>query len=237
MSVPAYEPFNEFIRGTRLLWQPVVDLENGRTVGAEALLRPPAGIPSKMLIEIDRRKAWEDFTRWEMERVVSDLLDLPPRDQTFLAFFNLSPRQCVSSFLFPWLSRFPSGVVPVIEVLEEFLEPDQESVLVEAKRQGFRIAIDDFGTGHSNISRLLDLSVDFVKIDRKLVQATGKPARDLVEGVVRAIGRTDISILGEGIETESHARFPGKIGCASGQGWFYGRPGPIGELSGRRRTN
>lgn len=237
MSVPAYEPFNEFIRGTRLLWQPVVDLENGRTVGAEALLRPPAGIPSKMLIEIDRRKAWEDFTRWEMERVVSDLLDLPPRDQTFLAFFNLSPRQCVSSFLFPWLSRFPSGVVPVIEVLEEFLEPDQESVLVEAKRQGFRIAIDDFGTGHSNISRLLDLSVDFVKIDRKLVQATGKPARDLVEGVVRAIGRTDISILGEGIETESHARFAGKIGCASGQGWFYGRPGPIGELSGGRRTN
>lgn len=40
MSIPAYEPFNEFIRGTRLLWQPVVDLENGRTVGAEALLRP-----------------------------------------------------------------------------------------------------------------------------------------------------------------------------------------------------
>lgn len=121
----------------------------------------------------------------------------------------------------------------MIEVLEEFLEPDQESVLVEAKRRGFRLAVDDFGTGHSNISRILDLSVDFVKIDRKLVQATGKNDRDLVGGVVRAIGRgrTEIKVLGEGIETESHARFAGKIGCASGQGWYFGKPAPIEELS------
>lgn len=237
MFFPSRKLFKEFIGGASLHWQPVVDLESGRTVGAEALLCPTDGSPSETLAEIARREAWEEFTRWEMARVVTDLLDLPPRALPFLAFFNLSPRQCVSSLLFPWLSRFPSGVVPVIEVLEEFLEPEQEVVLIEAKRRGFRIAVDDFGTGHSNISRLLDLSVDFVKIDRKLVQATGKPARDLVEGVVRAIGRSDISLLGEGIETESHAHFARKIGCASGQGWFYGRPGPIGELSGGRLTN
>ena len=231
MRVPSYKPFKEFLSGARLHWQPIVELENGRTVGAEALFRPSVGTPTEMLVEIARMDQWEEFTRWEMEQVLSDLSDLPSRERPFLAFFNLSPRQCVSSFLFPWLSRFPSGVVPVIEVLEEFLEPEQESVLVEAKRRGFRIAVDDFGTGHSNISRLLDLLVDFVKIDRKLVQVTGKPARDLVEGIVRAIGRAEISVLGEGIETELHARFAGQIGCASGQGWFYGRPGPIGELS------
>ncbi len=114
-------------------------------------------------------------------------------------------------------------------MLEESLEPPELSVLVEAKRRGFRIAVDDFGTGYSNIERLLDLSVDFVKIDRKLVQATGKNDRNLVDGVVRAIGRgrTGIRILGEGIETEEHLRFAKKIGCVSGQGWFYGKPAPV----------
>jgi EAL domain-containing protein (putative c-di-GMP-specific phosphodiesterase class I) len=233
MFNPSYQPGNDFFPGTRLHWQPIVDLETGRTVGAEALLRPSAGTPTEMLDWIDRMDQWEEFTRWEMEQVLSDLSLLPPLEDKFFAFFNLSPRQCVSSFLFPWLSCFPSRVVPVIEVLEEFLKPEQESVLVEAKRRGFRLAVDDFGTGHSNISRLLDLSVDFVKIDRKLVQATGKNDRNLVDGIVRAIGRgrTEIRVLGEGIETESHARFAGKIGCASGQGWFFGKPMPIGELS------
>ncbi|MHB1287420.1 MAG: EAL domain-containing protein [Leptospirales bacterium] len=224
---------SELLAASSLHWQPIVDLINGRSVGAEALLRPPVGTPAELLTEIARMDQWKEFTRWEMERVLSDLSLLPPLEDKFFAFFNLSPRQCVSSFLFPWLSCFPSWIVPVIEVLEEFLEPEQESVLVEAKRRGFRLAVDDFGTGHSNISRLLDLSVDFVKIDRKLVQATGKSDRDLVDGIVRAIGRgrTEIRVLGEGIETESHARFAGKIGCASGQGWFFGKPVPIEELS------
>lgn len=237
MPVPSHKPFRESLSGARLHWQPIVDLENGRIVGAEALLRPSVGNPTDMLARIARRGAWEEFTRWEMEQIISDLSVLPALPDKFFAFFNLSPRQCVSSFLFPWLARFPAGIVPVIEVLEEFLEPEQESVLAEAKRRGFLIAIDDFGTGHSNISRLLDLSVDFVKIDRKLIQAMGKNDRNLVEGVVRAIAMTKIGVLGEGIETEAHVRFAGQIGCASGQGWFYGRPVSIGELSGGLRIN
>jgi len=231
MPGPSEKPQSDFLSGASLHWQPIVDLGSGRIVGAEALLRPQNGPPTGMLARIDREDEWEYFTRWEMERVLTDLSDLPPLSEPFFAFFNLSPRQCVSSLIFPWLSRFSSRLVPVIEVLEGFLEPEQKSVLVEAKRRGFRIAVDDFGTGHSNISRLLELPVDFVKIDRTLVQTTKKHDRDLVEGVVKAIGRTPIGILGEGIETEAHVRFAGQIGCGSGQGWHYGKPVPIGELS------
>ena len=232
MPRPSDNSFKKSLSEARLHWQPIVDLENGRIIGAEALLRPSVGTPTEMLVEIARKIAWEEFTQWEMEQIALDLSDLPPREEPFLAFFNLSARQCVSSYLFPWLSRFPSGIVPVIEVLEEFLSPEQEAVLAQAKRRGFLIAVDDFGTGHSNIARLLDLSVDFVKIDRKLIQATEKKDRNLVEGVVRAIEKTEIGVLGEGIETEEHVHFAGMIGCASGQGWFYGRPIPFKELSG-----
>ncbi|MHB1729779.1 MAG: EAL domain-containing protein [Leptospirillum sp.] len=229
----------DFFLGASLHWQPVVDLGSGRIEGAEALLRPQNGLPpNEMLSLIDRENEWEVFTRWTMERVLSDLSTLPPLPGPFFAFLNLSPRQCVSSFLFSWRNRFPPGVLPVIEVLEEALDPEQTSVLLDTKRWGFRIAVDDFGTGHSNISRLLDLPVDFVKIDRTLIQTTRKNDRDLVAGVVRAIGKTAIRILGEGIETEDHVRFAARIGCVSGQGWHYGKPMPIEELSrGLKRKN
>ena len=237
MSTSPAGSLSELLATSSLHWQPIVDLTNGRCVGAEALFRPPVGTPTELLSRIARKKQWEEFTGWEMDRVLSDLSILPPMEDTFFAFFNLSPRQCVSSILFPHLPRFPSGILPVIEVLENALEPSQLSVLAQAKSRGCRIAIDDFGTGHSNIDRLLDLSVDFVKIDRKLVQSTGQFDRNLVEGVVRAIGVSDIRIVGEGLETEAHVRFAGQIGCVSGQGWFYGKPIPIKELSRRLLKN
>lgn len=233
MTIRSFGSISGLLSRSCLHWQPIVRIESGQIIGAEALLRSPDGTPASVLKEIASAGEWKAFTLWEMEQVCSDLSSLPPRGDPFFAFFNLSPRQCVASFLFTWLSCFPSWVVPVIEVLEESLEPPELSVLVEAKRRGFRIAVDDFGTGYSNIERLLDLSVDFVKIDRKLVQATGKNDRNLVDGVVRAIGRgrTGIRILGEGIETEEHLRFAKKIGCVSGEGWFYGKPAPARESS------
>lgn len=213
-----------------LHWQAIVNFETGRVIGAEALIRSPSGTPMDLMREIARQGDWEAFTRWELCHVVSDLSSLSPLSHPFFAFFNLSPRQCVPEFLFPWLSRFPPWVTPVIEVLEEALEAEEKSVLVEAKRRGFHLAVDDFGSGHSNVSRLLDLSVDFVKIDRQLIQTTGTADRDLVEGISQAIAKFGINILGEGIETEAHVRFAGKIGCSWGQGWFFGREVPIREL-------
>ena len=233
MSLSTGFPCKAFSLSTSFLnWQPVVDLESGKPFGAEALLRSPDGGPAEMLDWIERKDCWEEFTQWEMERIVSELSLLPPLPGPFYAFLNLSPRQCVASYIFPWLAHFPVRIVPVLEILEESLDPAHLSVLAEARRRGFRLAVDDFGTGHSNVSRLLDLSVDFVKIDRRLIQATEVADRDLVEGIGRAIVRTGISVLGEGLETEEQVWFAGRIGCASGQGWYFGKPVSIEELAG-----
>ena len=91
------------LSGSLLHWQPVADLENGHIIGMEALLRPETGNPPSMLSEIDKTNGWEIFTKWEMERIHSDLAMISPFERSFFVFFNLSPKQCVSEWVLPTL--------------------------------------------------------------------------------------------------------------------------------------
>ncbi len=211
-----------------LHWQPIVCIQSGQVIGAEALLRSPHGTPGDVLKEIARTGEWKTFTLWSMEQVRRDSRRLSSSQENFLAFFNLSPGQCVSSWILPALTALPDFILPVIEVTEEALNTEQRMALQEIRSHSRTlIAIDDFGTGHSNIDRLIEIPAEFVKLDRKLLQAAGAGEQRLVEGVVRAIGKNERMILGEGIENEAQLRFAQKIGCVSGQGWFYGKPAPV----------
>ena len=230
MPLPWTPPSSGLLSGSILHWQPVADLENGRIIGMEALLRPETGSPTSVLSEIDKTNRWKIFTKWEMERIIEDLAKIS-FDRSFFVFFNLSPKQCVSEWVLPTLLAFPDLAAPVIEITEEAAtEENLKQLALMRSQAGALIAIDDFGTGHSNIDRLLDLPVDFVKIDRKLIQTTSEPDQRLVEGVIRGIRTMDVPLLGEGIENEIHARFAREIGCLTGQGWHFGRPMPIGKL-------
>ncbi|OOH80874.1 EAL domain-containing protein [Leptospirillum ferriphilum] len=230
MPLPWTTPSSGLLSGSILHWQPVADLENGRIIGMEALLRPETGSPTSVLSEIDKTNRWKIFTKWEMERIIEDLAKIS-FDRSFFVFFNLSPKQCVSEWVLPTLLAFPDLAAPVIEITEEAATEEHLKQLGRMRREaGALIAIDDFGTGHSNIDRLLDLPVDFVKIDRKLIQTTSGPDQCLVEGVIRGIRTMDVPLLGEGIENEIHARFAREIGCLTGQGWHFGKPMPIGKL-------
>ncbi|WP_053764608.1 EAL domain-containing protein [Leptospirillum ferriphilum] len=231
MSLPSITTFSGLLSGSLLHWQPVADLENGRIIGMEALLRPETGTPTSMLSEIDKTNRWEIFTKWEMERIIEDLVRISPIARSLFVFFNLSPKQCISEWVLPTLLAFPDFAAPVIEITEEAATEEHLKQLDLMRRKaGALIAIDDFGTGYSNVDRLLDLPVDFVKIDRKLIQTTSGPDQRLVEGVIRGIRTMDVPLLGEGIENEIHARFARDIGCLTGQGWHFGRPMPIGKL-------
>lgn len=215
-----------------LHWQPIIGLESRRMIGMEALLRVGRLSPEEALAEIGSKNEWKAFTKWAMKRILSDLSTLAPFGGPFLAFFNLSPGQCVPDWIVPAVDSFPGFVTPVAEVTEDALSTEQMKALRTVREKtNVMIAVDDFGTGHSNVDRLLDLPVDFIKIDRKLIQAAVRSDRDLVGRIVRSLGNSSRTILGEGIETEAHARFAEHVGCAMGQGWLYGKPMPIRELS------
>jgi EAL domain-containing protein (putative c-di-GMP-specific phosphodiesterase class I) len=91
---------------------------------------------------------------------------------------------------------------------------------------GIRLEIDDFGTGYSSISYLRSLPVNVVKIDRTLIEGLGTDdkERNFVAAVLQLIHACGMQAVAEGIETAEQAAELARLGCASGQGYYFGRP-------------
>ncbi|MEU5691320.1 EAL domain-containing protein [Actinosynnema sp. NPDC020468] len=226
-------------------YQPLVRLEDAVVVGVEALVRwqhPEFGrlAPDRfielaeetgLIVPLGRwvlRKACEQARRWRAEF----------GDSAPFVSVNLAVRQ----------SRDPELVRDVKRILDECsLPPNQlqleltESAIMgtadeplEALRvlsdMGVRIAIDDFGTGYSNLAYLKHLPVHELKIAGSFME--GLRAEDEEDAVDVAIVSTlvqlahalELGVTAEGVETPAQAKRLHRIGCNTGQGWFFAKP-------------
>ena len=104
--------------------------------------------------------------------------------------------------------------------------------MLELKRMGVRIAMDDFGTGYSSLASLKRLPIDQVKIDQSFVRdISSDDSGGLMIKTVIAIARDlKIDVIAEGVETEKQLAFLKRNGCKQFQGFYFGRPVPIGEF-------
>ena len=107
-----------------------------------------------------------------------------------------------------------------------------ESIRV-LRRMGFGISIDDFGTGYSNLSYLLYLSVDSIKIDKAFTRTIGTDAvtAGILPQIINMARTLNLAVVVEGIESPNQADyFPTDKLRIYGQGWLYGRPVPASEF-------
>ena len=220
----------------RLHLQPQVGTERREVVGAEALARwqhPERGLltPRSFLPLVENSDLLVPFTL-ECFRLACEALRRLGDRVPHIAV-NLSPlalhHQSLVTELGELLRR--EGVAPEkleIEITESAVLDTDRAVraLAELRALGVRIAIDDFGTGYSCLTRLRDLDVSTIKIDRSFVaEMVGKEdVRGLVEAIV-GIGRTlGLEIVAEGVETEVQAQLLARMGCTSLQGFLFARP-------------
>jgi EAL domain-containing protein (putative c-di-GMP-specific phosphodiesterase class I) len=128
----------------------------------------------------------------------------------------------------------------VMEVTERAAARDPAGLLAavaRARAVGWRVALDDVGAEPGSLAVLPFVHPDVIKLDLRLVQgrSTAKVAR--IVNAVRAQGeRTGARILAEGIETRRHLEIARALGATAGQGWLYGRPGPLPEATRPPRT-
>jgi diguanylate cyclase (GGDEF)-like protein/PAS domain S-box-containing protein len=227
--------------GLEVYYQPQVCMRSaGLLLGAEALLRwrhPELGLlapdafiglaeETGMIVPIGRwvlRSAAQAAVRWNRGR-----------DTPLHIAVNVATRQFIDDDLPATLRQVlqDTGCEPrwlSVEITESALLQDSDLVqhaLHALRDLGVRIALDDFGTGYSALNYLARFPVDCLKIDKSFVQAIGHSEREneLVKAFIAMAGALKLGLVAEGVETDAQAAFLVAHGCATGQGYRFGRP-------------
>ncbi len=221
-------------------FQPIVDTDTRRVVGAEFLLRwhPPSGevSPAQFIPIAEMTGAIVPIGRWVLQQGCLMLARWQQRwgAATPYLSMNLSVRQLDAPSLLEDFKQalLVSGADPcgiVLEITETTLMSDVDAhqhLLNQLVAMGVRIAVDDFGTGYSSLALLTRLPVGVLKIDRSFVsncdtQAENRVVMRAVVGLGKAMG---LQLVAEGVETESQHQFLRELECESLQGYFFYRP-------------
>ncbi|HEU0067014.1 MAG TPA: EAL domain-containing protein [Sphingomonas sp.] len=227
-----------------------VDLTTGKLSGFEVLARWEH--PTRGLIPPD------DFIAIAEETGLIGELSLSIMRQAFAAArdwdgslslsVNISPAQLKDAWLAQKIIKvltetgFPAHRLE-IEITETSLFdnlPLAQSIVGSLKNQGIRLALDDFGTGYSSLAHLRALPFDRIKIDKSFVQSINDNTESaaIVNTIARLGESLNLPITAEGIEDQAIEDRLRALGCAKGQGYFYGRPLPLAkarQLLGERR--
>ncbi len=222
-----------------LEFQPQIEAVSGRVVTAEALIRwahPERDIvmPGFFVPVAEESGAIVALGDWVMSRVCETAARWARAEVGQRIAVNISSRELSQADFFLRLRhamaahQTPAHMLE-LEITESLAMEMDARVLgqLRALRQdGVRIAIDDFGTGYSNLSRLKELPIDRVKIDRSLVRdiATSAEARTICSAVVGLIQGLGMEVVVEGVETEAQMAMLRVIGCTLFQGYHLARP-------------
>lgn len=222
----------------RLHFQPVVQIESGELVGAEALVRwqhPERGLlpPLEFIPLAESTGLVVQLGEWVLREACVQAAAWQAAGRPMGIGVNLSPVQ-LRGGAFPDLVRrvlAETGLLPerlVLEVTESALmdDPNAPALLGAISELGVRLALDDFGTGYSSMSYLKRFPVDAIKIDRSFVAGLGRDADDeaIVASIV-SLGHTIGKIVvAEGVETVGQLDALRALGTDQGQGYLWSPP-------------
>lgn len=233
-----------------LYYQPIVAMQTGKTVKAEALVRwdqplrgrvnPGDFIPlaeeSGLIVPLGDwifNQAAQQLAVWR-EKFMPD----------FVLSVNVSPVQLLSTDLDckQWLKNLHQLNIPtkalVMEITERMLlQSDQVSDenINTLQKSGIELALDDFGTGYSSLSYLKRFDIDYIKIDRSFVYNLHRDSEDvaLCQAIIVMAHQLGIQVVAEGVETQEQHNILLEAGCDFGQGYWYCKPVTSAELTER----
>jgi diguanylate cyclase (GGDEF)-like protein/PAS domain S-box-containing protein len=229
----------------RLVFQPVVGVEERRVLGLEALVRwqhPQLGTvpPDEFISLAEADGLIVPLERWVLGAATAALAPLLAEGRDLRLGVNVSVRHLQAGCLAPDVARAlaDSGVPPqrlMVEITESVLMADEEGMagdLSTLREMGCVLSLDDFGKGYSSLARLARLPVDILKMDREFVGHIDRdPRSTAIVGSVIELGRTlGMDVVAEGVETPEQLAALHGLGCRYLQGYLLGRPVPAEEL-------
>lgn len=225
----------------RLVFQPEFDIQTGKLVGAEALLRwesklfGPVG-PADFIPIAEESDLILDIGEWVIEHAAEQLSKWRKSGKGLpgTLFVNVASRQLMRQPLLSIIARqlqryrLPAGSIG-IEITERTLMNSNEELsrkLHKIELEGIPIAIDDFGTGYSSLSYLKSFPISFLKIPNQFVDGItiDESDRGIATAILGVSEALKLSTIAEGIETPEQLEVLRQIGCHTGQGYFLGKP-------------
>jgi diguanylate cyclase len=235
----------------KLAYQPIVALPGERIVALEALARwqcEDAEIPPSTFISAAERTAvLPDLTDALLAEACAQLAGWmagwPSDAQPLAVHVNVPPSQLGR----PGFVRTVTELVRdhrlrprqlVLEITESGLVADLStvgSILTELRCAGIAVSLDDFGVGNSSLSRLNEIEIDSVKIDRSFVDRIDTDPRRAVflRGLLRLARDIALPVIAEGVERRSQLDELERLGCPYAQGYLLGRPDYAAAIAGR----
>lgn len=228
-----------------IYYQPLYTICDGKFTEAEALLRlkDRAGnfVPPDEFIPVAEATGMiVDIGSMVLQKVCSYIkyllacrIDIDSISVN-LSVVQLMRENAVSSLLH---IIHESGISPnriLLEITESIFISNY-SVITDKIRQlsqaGIQFALDDFGTGYSNITHVIDLPFDVVKIDKSLIWDSMKNQRCsvMIRDLTRTFKNINLMVTAEGVETTEHDAFVRMCGCDKIQGFRYAKPMPVSQ--------
>lgn len=233
-----------------IYYQPIVEIETSRVIGAEALLRMVEKNGSileagEFIDGLERTRLLSRVDEWALSEAIHCLTDHRGIFSSIPGFYfslNFSPEALTKEdFYDRFISQIQNSGIPHsslhIEITEKALLPHNRNVLENLRKlrdSEILISIDDFGTGYSNLALLRDFPIDTIKIDRSFLPTIGKdnlisrsPVLEAIAGIAKHFG---YKMIAEGIEEPGQLAVLREIGCQFVQGYLYGHAMPLSDF-------
>ncbi len=225
-----------------LAYQPIFELRTGEIAGYEALARwehPIRGTvsPAQFIPVAEDSGLIVQLGGWVLERACADAVTFQEADQSTpprVVSVNLSARQLARVELIDEVRSAldSSGLDPrclALEITESLMISDVELAIerLSALRElGVKVAIDDFGTGYSSLNYILQLPIDFIKIDKRFIDSVdGDDKESRLAAAIIGLSRVlEIRCIAEGVERPPQHERLTELGCDFAQGFLLARP-------------
>ncbi len=224
-----------------LHYQPKVDAQSGRIVGAEALLRllvdgDPLYAPDQFIPVAEDTGLIMPIGAWVLREACQQAKRWKDAGVGLPVSVNVSPLQFQHADFYAWLDVVldESGLDPgllELELTERMVMSGGDSttaLLQRIKQRGVRLSLDDFGTGYCSLSYLKHFPIDALKIDRAFVRdiTTDADTATITRAMIAMARSLHKDVIAEGVETPEQGDFLREAGCSQLQGFLYGAPMP-----------
>lgn len=225
-------------------YQPKIDKETRKIIGAEALMRLKVDedivLPFEFINEVNNLGKMNEMQDYLIKEVVAKLNSDILLNKTFSISVNMNAEDFVDEVYIENVSDYlKKELINPLQLEFEITEKKEIVNLVAAKenveklkRLAVKLSLDDFGKGYSSLAYLKAFPIDSLKIDQSFIQEAliSWKTQEIIRGIIQLSHNLKIKVVAEGVETKEQLLFLDELGCDIYQGFYFDAALPFSKL-------